>query len=80
MRVFWWPAFVIAVTYIAIATWYGMSVSHTEEVGATWRFLVFPWAWGNLAGSIYWWVVLLNGLTIYALLMVVHAVYRFLRY
>jgi hypothetical protein len=79
MRIFWWPAFVVAVVYIAIATWYVMSISNTEENNATWRVRFFPWIWGNIGGTNYWWVILLNGLTIYALLMVVHAVYLFLR-
>ena len=82
MRLFWWPALVLAVVYTAIAALWLLRISGTadgEEITAAWLVIGAPWVYSGVLGTSYWLAVPLNGLTLYFLVLAIFSAYRALR-
>ena len=82
MRLFWWPALVLALVYTAVAASLLLRISGNadgEEITATWLVIGAPWIWSGILGTYYWMSVPLNGLTIYFLALTIFSAYRALR-
>jgi len=79
MRLFCWPALLVATVYGAVATWLLIGVSHDpdpEAVTAGWLIFGAPWTWSGVLGRYYWLAVPLNALTLYLLIVLVVVAYR----